>query len=237
MKKEIVVIGLLVLLLFSSIAAGVGSENVNGNAMKIGDGGVKEYTTHGVIRINNDTDFANQALQEGWSGDGSQSNPYVISGYDIDALGAGDAIYIGNTTSYFIVENCYLHNASYHSWPYFEGDGIMLYNVANGTVVNSNISNNWDGVRLESYSEYNHIEDNILTQNGGSGLSMNYYCSNNTFNKNNMFNNTQNGIWIKYSNNNVIFNNNIHDNGQYGMELIYSNYNNLYSNIISNNTR
>ena len=70
------------------------------------------YTTHDVIRINNDTDFTNQATAEGWPGDGTQSNPYMISGYDIDAHVAGNAICIGNTSVYFVVENSYLYNAS-----------------------------------------------------------------------------------------------------------------------------
>ena len=98
------VLGIIALLLMSDIAI---SQNPVGKIIKESNnmGSVlRGYTSHDVIRINNDTDFANQASQEGWLGDGTQSNPYVISGYDIDAHGAGDAIYIGNTTVYFVVK-------------------------------------------------------------------------------------------------------------------------------------
>jgi ABC-type phosphate transport system substrate-binding protein len=57
------------------------------------------YTVHGTIRIDGDTDFATQAGIEGWSGDGSETNPYIIENYDINGTGNGTCIYIGNTTS------------------------------------------------------------------------------------------------------------------------------------------
>ena len=152
----------------------------------------KGYTSHGVIRINNDTDFANQASQEGWPGDGSQSNPYVISGYDIDAHHAGDTIYIGNTTVYFVVENCYLHNATYHTYPYFNGGGIILYNVTNGKISGNNVTSNWLGVDLLS-SNSNTISGNNITNNE-VGISI-YNSTHNTLSKNKMNANTQ-GLWV-----------------------------------------
>ncbi len=75
----------------------------------------RSYTPHGIIRINSDAEFAQIAQQEGWPGDGSESNPYIIEGYEIDAQGVGNCIYIGNTTVHFIIRNCYLHGAYYQS--------------------------------------------------------------------------------------------------------------------------
>ena len=85
MKKEIIVIGVLVVLLFSSLAFLLGSGSANGNTMRISDGGVKGYTPHDVIRINGDSDF--NSSHGVVSGSGTQDDPYIISGWDIDAHG------------------------------------------------------------------------------------------------------------------------------------------------------
>ena len=205
MKKEIIVIGILALLLLSSFAVGLGSSNANGNTMKISDGGVKGYTTHGVIRINSDADFDSSHGVVG--GSGTSDDPYIISRWDIDAHGAGNAIYVGNTTAYFVVENCYLHNASRHSWPYFDGDGITLYKVKNGKISGNNITNNdWDGIYIDSSSN-NTISKNNITNNGDSGiyLSSSSYpsSSNNIISRNNITNNWE-GIHLDITSGNTI---------------------------------
>ena len=196
---------------------------------------LKNYASHTVIRINGNSDF--DSLHGVAGGSGTQDDPYIIAGWDIDAHGSGDAIYIGNTTAYFIIENCYLHNASYHSWPYEEGDGIMLYNVINGEIKNNIVFKNWDGIRLEAGSKYNKIENNTLTENGGSGISMRDSCDDNYISNNTAFNNTQNGVWMYAGNYNIIKFNDIYENGQYGIYLLSSSSNNtIFNNLIKNNS-
>jgi hypothetical protein len=39
----------------------------------------------GVIRIDSNQDFADQASLNGWSGDGSAGDPYIIENLEIDA--------------------------------------------------------------------------------------------------------------------------------------------------------
>ncbi|MGC8913412.1 MAG: hypothetical protein ACP5LE_05740 [Thermoplasmata archaeon] len=41
-------------------------------------------TAHAPIHITGNADFATQAVNEGWPGNGLQTNPYIIDGYDID---------------------------------------------------------------------------------------------------------------------------------------------------------
>jgi len=62
------------------------------------------YTLHGPIWIENDFDFENYASTEGWSGDGSEMNPFVIENYVIisDYL----CIYLGHTSYHYIISNC-----------------------------------------------------------------------------------------------------------------------------------
>lgn len=99
------------------------------------------YTPHDVITIDDDLDFAAHASSEGWPGDGSSTDPYIISGYEIDATGFRDAVLIGNTTVHFVVSACYLHNANYA--------GIELFSANHGLLENNNCSYNlWDGILL-----------------------------------------------------------------------------------------
>ncbi|MBU4190270.1 MAG: hypothetical protein KJ886_04675, partial [Candidatus Thermoplasmatota archaeon] len=67
-----------------------------------------KYTSHGPISINGNNDFASQASTEGWAGDGTKNNPYIIENYDINAsLATGvwprAGIKIKKTDIYFII--------------------------------------------------------------------------------------------------------------------------------------
>ncbi|MFW9786096.1 MAG: right-handed parallel beta-helix repeat-containing protein [Candidatus Thorarchaeota archaeon] len=101
------------------------------------------YVEHDPINITSDLDFSSQKNVEGWSGNGSASNPYFIEGYNITYRGY--SITITNITSHFVIRNCYLASnlGMALSDPY--DDGIQLINVANGEIVNNTILNNGDG--------------------------------------------------------------------------------------------
>jgi len=77
---------------------------------------------------------------------------YIIENYEIDAHGAGDCIYIGNTTVHFMVRNCKLYNASWQWYIYNEGCGITLYNVTNGRLENNTYSDCWYAIYLRDSS-------------------------------------------------------------------------------------
>ena len=69
------------------------------------------YTIHAPIRIDSDADFG-IGVNGVSAGDGSLGTPWIIENLEIDGTGFGYCIYIGNTTDYFEVRDCYLHNAS-----------------------------------------------------------------------------------------------------------------------------
>ena len=76
------------------------------------EGGVENvsaYTPHNPIYIDGNADFASQASAEGWPGDGSAGNPYIIEGYDINAS-TTNGIDIRNTDVYFVIRDCYVHD-------------------------------------------------------------------------------------------------------------------------------
>lgn len=169
----------------------------------------KRYITHPIIRINSNEEFAQMAQQEGWQGNGSRENPYIIEGYAIDAQGAGNCIYIGNTTVYFVIRNCYLYNASLTNKEYFERSAIILYNITGGCLDNNIFTDSYMGIYLQE------SHGNILQNNN---------CSNNTYYS----------IYLKSSSNNIIKNNNISSNVRCGICLYYSFNNTLFNNKMMN---
>ncbi len=228
-------IGLVLLILMSGVLVTVNNSTGSESRAKIAyslQPRISTRSIHAPIGINNDTDFANQAASEGWRGTGTVADPYIIENYDIDAHGEGNAIYIGNTTVYFVVRSCTLYNASFHSWPYSTGAGIALYNVQNGKIENNTATNNYWAI-FTWYSGNNSIDKNNATNND-KGIFL-YNSGNNTITNNNA-NSNNNGIHLYNSSNNTITNNNATKNGN-GIYLECSSNNNIITknNANSNN--
>jgi parallel beta-helix repeat protein len=134
------------------------------------------------------------------SGSGTSTDPYVISGWEIDAKGGGTGIYIGNTTKHLKIKDVHIFNASYQSSPYFVGAGVELYNTWVIQVQDSNISYNEYGVYIRgggqngaSFTTITHNQrngvylyntreiyvayNNISYNGGGITMSSTYYCN------------------------------------------------------------
>ncbi len=180
---------------------------------------VEDQKQSAPIRINNNTDL-NETAQ---SGNGTEADPYIIEGYDIDGGGYGYGIYIGNTTDHFVVRDCYLHNASgSSSWPYFSSSGLTINNVTNGAIENNLICNNTRVGIYMRYSSDNTIHKNNLLNNRG-GLSLYFSSENNTVHDNNCSYNSMDGFQIYYSDSNSIYNNVASKNGGNGFYVISKN--------------
>ncbi len=194
-----------------------------------------DYEVREPIQIDNDEDFAAQAVSEGWPGDGTEGDPYIIEGYEIDGAGHGYCIYIGNTTVYFLLRENYLHSASGVSSDYFVNSGINLYNVQNGMVVNNTASNNdRSGIFLWG-SNNNTLQNNTANLNSGSSGIYLGISSNNTISHNSLSDNSYGILVYYYSDNNVIVNNTMSDNHA-GIYLSWGSKKNLIaSNYVSYN--
>jgi len=103
------------------------------------------YTIHNPIVIANDSDFANQAAFEGWPGDGTEEEPYVIENLNIttDMI----CISISDTRAFFVISGCFLASISVDHY-----NGIQLENVTNGLVENLRIQSKSVGVYFEESS-------------------------------------------------------------------------------------
>jgi len=97
-------------------------------------GRTSAYTPHGPIEIDGDTAFtpANGVV----SGTGTQSNPYVISGWEIATSGR-HAIEIRNTRSHFVVRDVFLR---YSGSPWDSFAGVRLTNAWNGATERGDIN-------------------------------------------------------------------------------------------------
>ena len=171
---------------------------------------VEAHTSQAPIRINSNDDFSNVAS----SGNGTAENPWVIEELDINGSDYGYCIYIGNTTDYFTIGGCYLHEA-YTTEPnpiYSANAGIVLYNVENGLIEENEIEyNGWFGIYVLD-SDNNVLENNSVCQNG-YGIFIFSNASYNTVQYNSVCNNSYAGIKIGLSKNNLIYRNTVDYNG------------------------
>ena len=108
------------------------------------------------------------------------------------------------------------------------GYGLYLNSTVDSIISGNNITIYYDGIILESSSNYNSISGNNITANNGKGIMLDG-SSNNSISGNNIAHNND-GIYLySSSSNNSISGNNITHNGNYGIELDASSDNNMVS--------
>jgi parallel beta-helix repeat protein len=156
-------------------------------------------------------------------GNGTQSNPFIIEGWEIDASNS-HGIEIIRTDLYLIVRNNYIHsgNSSYN--------GVRLSSVSNCIIANNKMTNNYDGIYLTS-SHNNFITGNILIANIQTGIYLDGSRHNEVQN-NEVSQNDWKGIYLKYSRFNRLLNNNVNRSSS-GIHLVSSDNNDLIENNVT----
>ncbi len=202
------------------------------------------------IRIDSNADF--DAAHGVSAGDGSEADPWIVQGWDIDGTGFGYCIYVGNVTDHFVIMDCELYSATkVRQWPYFPCSSIVLFNATNGYVhdnllhdnewygicldssSNNTISGNsaylnWVGIHLDN-SSYNDILDNHVYLNSDSGMWI-YYSNDNNFARNSIEKNDQ-GIYFEASSDNLVEENICQNSTAYeGISLKIGSDNNVFAN-------
>jgi parallel beta-helix repeat protein len=199
------------------------------------------YVLHAPIRINSNGDFAANA---NGGGDGSAGNPWIIENYDIDGTGYAYCVYVGNTTDYFVVRNCFLHDSNgVATWPFYDDTGITMYNASNGLlsgneitrirrgiylyngcmdnqVIWNNVSQaSWSGIHLSTYSDRNSVINNHVSDVVGWLAVAIAVCDNSVLRNNTIVNANQVGMLLSAANNTIIENNSVSNSGQYGIQV------------------
>ena len=214
---------IIVVLIFISTGF-VLSESVQGSETRATQLG---YILHDPIRINSDTELHTS----GFPGSGTVDDPYVISGYDIDARGKGAAIYIGNTTDYILIENCMIWGAIYNYPIYGDGSGIILYSTSNIQLRNLLItSNHVNGIKTitSGYLEFT----NITVVSGNKGIYL-YNTWHSHLYKMNTSSNPDTGVLIEESEN-ITLEYSYVKTADMGITLSESYNNSIVNNTISN---
>ncbi|MDI6916193.1 MAG: right-handed parallel beta-helix repeat-containing protein, partial [Thermoplasmatales archaeon] len=188
---------LTLILVLSTLVVVAGNANVSMVSESKSENPSKSLTSHDPICIDGNSNFASQASSEGWAGDGTINNPYIIENYDINASSA-IGIEIRNTDKYFIIRNCMIHNGKSSN-----KHGIYFYSVQNGKIDNVTSYDNSGGIYLSSSLNnnitnckcYNHSDEAIWLWESSDNQITNCACYNN-----------DDGIRLEYSSDNTITN-------------------------------
>jgi len=181
-------------------------------------------TVHNPILIIGNDGFTGPNSTTGviW-GSGTPSDPYIISGWEINASTA-TGIEIRNADVYFVIKNCYIYGGKSIM------NGISLISCANGTVHNNTLSGNKYGIYLSS-SNHNIVSENNCSNNQ-YGISL-FSSSNNTIINNIGYTNVYYGIYLLLSHYNKVDNNIFHNTAYSSNGILISS---SARNIINNNT-
>ncbi|MHA2009334.1 MAG: right-handed parallel beta-helix repeat-containing protein [Promethearchaeota archaeon] len=208
---------------------------------------LKSSKISGKIHIDNNwTDVKAAGI---CTGNGIDSDPFVIENLIIDADGSGSGILIENSDVYVTIRNCTLQNSG------FNMGGIRLSYVSNVEIFNITSSSQSHGISLFN-SDDNIVSGNLLSDNTVHGILITQGSGNDILgntvsgNLNGIYvhdhtegiisgnvveNNFNYGIYLKDNDQrNTISGNNI-SNNYYGIYLYFSDKNLIQSNIITNN--
>jgi parallel beta-helix repeat protein len=198
---------------------------------------------HDPISINGDAEFVLTAQSEGWAGNGSLEDPYLIENLFIDVNGLSiDCINIASVDFYFVIHGCFLRGANVT-----DRAGIYLFDVYHATVTDNDCRRNYNGIYLTAGAGDSVIMNNTCNGNIWAGirlatLSVSIAATNNTcvgnangieafgsfsLERNTCTDNSQNGILISMNPANTaynIFNNSLfrNDYGVYDDGNIFS---------------
>lgn len=175
MRKLAILIGIILIINMGFII--MPSEKITATETRTN---VKGYTISDTIKIGNNSELISMAFSEGWSGDGSSTNPFIISGFEISGVGPG--IYIGNTNLYLIIKDCYVHNHTWQDW-ISRGIGIEIFNSTNIIIENNRIESCYNGgILIDSSDNVTLISNDckdvdICIENANYNHLLGNYCS------------------------------------------------------------
>ena len=186
-----------------------------------------QYESHAAIFIMNNQNFTATASNEGWSGNGSRTNPYVISNLNISSATKIYLIEIRDTDCFFNIQNCFLNGYDKTL------AGIYFQNVTNGKLSNSMIITNSNSQGIFLRNSHNNTIQNNSFQNCNRGILTEYSDFNNLIS--NTITNTIKAIHLFYSYNSTLSNNSIHTNTD-GIYIFRSDNSSVIANNCSYNT-
>lgn len=191
--KKIFLISIGIVFILSTITINTKTLNINNGTNKtpiFENQNLKISAISGKIHINNNWSDAKTAGV--CTGDGTNSNPYLIENLEIDGGGVGSCILVENSSEYFRIENCTLTNCGSDTYD----AGIKLISVYHGTLYDNHVTS------PDAYGIILHkCIDNVV--------ALNYFIG-------------KNGLRFFASNSNVIYLNDNHQTNLMGFEYRWS---------------
>ena len=189
------------------------------------------YTDIDPIYITSNNSFT----PEGFSGSGTDIDPYILENCRITNNTEPNLIWIINTDAYFIIRNNFIDGINKSP------TGIYLSKVTNGVVEKNTIINTNQAIHSAWNSNNNVITNNTIKDNN-DGIAASY-SHNSSYTNNYIFNNTRAGINFvelfqqasRSFSRNIISNNTIYDNGEYGIYIACGTNNLIMNNSVVNN--
>ena len=161
---------------------------------------LSDLTHHDPIVINRASDF----IDQGFPGNGSESNPYLIE--DLNITEGQNGIFVSDTRVHFVIRGC--HIAGY--------DSVEFDNVTNGRVEKCVLVQGW-GVRLTSSPNCVVSQCNISSVTDGMRITS---SANLTISGNSISSFSQFGIVASSIPNSIIDDNSVSTTGQQNHEAI-----------------
>ncbi|MHA2003822.1 MAG: right-handed parallel beta-helix repeat-containing protein [Candidatus Thorarchaeota archaeon] len=171
------------------------------------------YVEHNRIDITGNLDFESQAGASGWTGNGSESNPYRIQNLNI--TNSSVCISITDVTVHFVISNSLIYCTDTF------GSAIELNNASNGVVEDSIVYQGRFGIKVfRSHGFW--IENNSVVNCGSSGIDIQQsnwtsIIGNNVFQTG--FDSSSGGIYVNASYHGRIFDNEAHGNDFAGIRV------------------
>ncbi len=189
---------------------------------------------HDPIKINDDSEFLVEAANNGWAGDGTPADPFIIENYTIDADGYTYGIFIANTTYDFIIKDTEIFQASLTDWDWNLGAGITLFNCTNSTIANNHLHNNSNGVYTRETFNISIYDNNI--RNCGNGILS---ASDSTENKiiANFISQSSTGIYLSYSDSTFVEYNYVTGSSSKSIDVVGSLGSHIYKNTMESNSK
>ncbi|MHA2366240.1 MAG: right-handed parallel beta-helix repeat-containing protein [Candidatus Hodarchaeales archaeon] len=202
MREKIYLIIIILSLIFQSTSITLTFNPDDNSSENLAFKTVDNFVTHAPINIDGNSDFHLQANIKGWFGNGTASNPYILSNYNITGPNNDiPLIAIRYTTVHFTIKDSIISGASI---------GISLINVKNSLLFNVTISKTQRvGLHLRN-SDHNTMNRIIILNYIGNGIELEL-SNNNTF-INNTINAEMYGFQVVASSNNTLIKNTININ-------------------------
>jgi parallel beta-helix repeat protein len=199
----------------------------------------------GPILILNDSAFDQKAEEMNWTGNGSESDPYVIENLDLNANGSGYGIGI-STTYYFTIRNCSIRKA--------DGGGAPLGAISilsgKGTIMDCRINSSGYGIRSLSpcriinntifdchnglwiLNDDNEVFGNLIIDGANHAI---HFQGDDSLIKENTVRNWDYGIYLIGGERNRVQDNSVTNIDDHGIRLDNSHNNTVIDNYAANN--